>query len=144
MISSKRWVKKIQNKRTLRERPVAGYARQRTCSRSDLLQMFANAADPATGRLQFFICLVLEKLIIPFCGNNFVKKCFHESLGWTKKDFIICIEKKRAAHLMKYKKAHFCFSAFIFPALFFSCIVAEMSFLLPAKYKESFLSHFVF
>ena len=20
-------------------------------------------------------------IIIPFCGNNFVKKCFHESLG---------------------------------------------------------------
>ena len=41
--------------------------------------------------MQFFICLVLEKLIIPFCGNNFVKKCFHESLGeiilyWSNKD----------------------------------------------------------
>jgi hypothetical protein len=31
--------------------------------------------------MQLFICLVLEKLIILFCGNNFVKKCFHESLG---------------------------------------------------------------
>ena len=29
----------------------------------------------------YFICLVLEKLNIPFCRNNFVKKCFHESLG---------------------------------------------------------------
>ena len=31
--------------------------------------------------MQFFICLVLEKLIMPFCENCFAKTCFHESLG---------------------------------------------------------------
>ena len=51
--------------------------------------------------MQLFICLVLQKLIIPFCGNNFVKKCFRESLGRTEKQINMTQEIKNQAQALQ-------------------------------------------